>query len=98
VRAALLVESRARGAPGGAGGKSGRDGGTRRADGAAQRLDPGVSLGADLIWPVSPSWALSASVDGFWLDGSTVITNGGERVATSAGAGILLGLGAGVRF
>jgi len=59
---------------------------------------PGVSLGADLIWPVSPSWALSASIDGFWLDGSTVITNGGERVATSAGAGILLGLGAGVRF
>jgi hypothetical protein len=59
---------------------------------------PGVSLGTDLIWPLSPSWTLSASVDGFWLDGSTVITNGGERVATSAGAGILLGLGAGVRF
>jgi hypothetical protein len=59
---------------------------------------PGVSLGADLLWPLSPTWVLSASVDGFWLDGSTVIHNAGERVATSAGAGILLGLGAGVRF
>ncbi|MEO8181898.1 MAG: hypothetical protein ABI895_23940 [Deltaproteobacteria bacterium] len=59
---------------------------------------PGVSLGSDLIWPLSPGWALSARVDGFWLDGSTTITNAGERVAASAGAGILLGLGAGLRF
>jgi hypothetical protein len=59
---------------------------------------PGVALGCDLIWPLSASWALSARVDGFWLDGSTSITNAGERVATSAGAGILLGLGASVRF
>lgn len=59
---------------------------------------PGVSLGSDLIWPLSTHWALSARVDGFWLDGSTTITNAGERLATSAGAGILLGLGAGVRF
>jgi hypothetical protein len=59
---------------------------------------PGVSLGSDVILPLSPGWALSARVDGFWLDGSTAITNAGERVATSAGAGILLGLGAGVRF
>jgi len=59
---------------------------------------PGVSLGADLVWPLSPTWSLSASADGFWLDGSTAITDAGERVATSAGAGMLLGLGAGARF
>ncbi|HVZ31585.1 MAG TPA: hypothetical protein VG963_04120, partial [Polyangiaceae bacterium] len=59
---------------------------------------PGATLGADLLWPLGPAWALSARVDGFWLDGSSVITNAGERVAVSAGAGILLGLGASVRF
>jgi len=59
---------------------------------------PGVSLGSDVLWPLSAGWALSARLDGFWLDGSTTITNAGERVAASAGAGILLGLGAGERF
>jgi len=59
---------------------------------------PGVLLGSDLLFPLSPTWAVSARVDGFWVDGSTVITNAGQPAATSAGAGILLGLGAGVRF
>lgn len=59
---------------------------------------PGVILGGDLLFPLGPVWAVSARVDGFWVDGSTVITNAGQAVATSAGAGILLGLGAGVRF
>jgi hypothetical protein len=59
---------------------------------------PGIALGTDVLWPFSTSWAASARVDGFWLDGSTAITNAGERVATSAGAGIMLGLGASMRF
>jgi hypothetical protein len=59
---------------------------------------PGGTLGGDLLWPLGPAWAVSARVDGFWLDGSSVITDAGERVAVSAGAGILLGLGASVRF
>jgi hypothetical protein len=59
---------------------------------------PGVILGSDLLFPISPVWAVSARVDGFWVDGSTVITNAGQSAATSAGAGILLGLGAGVSF
>jgi hypothetical protein len=59
---------------------------------------PGGALGCDLIWPLGPAWAISGRVDGFWLDGSSVITDAGERVAVSAGAGILLGLGVSVRF
>jgi hypothetical protein len=59
---------------------------------------PGLTLGTDLLWPLGPGWALSARVDGFWLDGSTVITDAGERVLVSAGAGILLGLGASAQF
>lgn len=59
---------------------------------------PGLALGTDLLWPLGPGWALSARVDGFWLDGSTVITDAGERVLVSAGAGILLGLGASMQF
>jgi hypothetical protein len=59
---------------------------------------PGVALGSDLLWPLGSGWGVSARIDGFWLDGSSVITDSGQRVATSAGAGILLGLGAGVQF
>jgi hypothetical protein len=59
---------------------------------------PGLALGSDLLWPLAAGWGLSARIDGFWLDGSSVITDAGERVAVSAGAGILLGLGAGVQF
>ncbi|HEU4581786.1 MAG TPA: hypothetical protein VFS67_26200 [Polyangiaceae bacterium] len=59
---------------------------------------PGLALGGDLIWPLAAGWGLSARIDGFWLDGSSVITDAGERAAVSAGAGILLGLGAGVQF
>jgi hypothetical protein len=59
---------------------------------------PGVALGSDLLWPLGSGWGVSARIDGFWLDGSSVITDAGERVAVSAGAGILLGLGAGVQF
>jgi hypothetical protein len=59
---------------------------------------PGLALGSDLLWPLGSGWGVSARIDGFWLDGSSVITDAGQRVATSAGAGILLGLGAGVQF
>jgi hypothetical protein len=59
---------------------------------------PGVALGSDLLWPLGHGWGVSARLDGFWLDGSSVITDSGERVGVSAGAGILLGLGAGVQF
>jgi hypothetical protein len=59
---------------------------------------PGLALGIDLLWPLGARWGLSARIDGFWLDGSSVITDAGDRVAVSAGAGILLGLGAGVQF
>ena len=59
---------------------------------------PGVALGGDLLWALAGGWGVSARIDGFWLDGSSVITDAGERVAISAGAGILLGLGAGVQF
>jgi len=59
---------------------------------------PGLALGSDLLWPLGSGWGVSARIDGFWLDGSSVITDAGQRVAVSAGAGILLGLGAGVQF
>lgn len=54
---------------------------------------PGVRLGGDVIWPGLGQWGLVASVDVFWLDGSTPVTIAGERVAASAGAGVTLGLG-----
>jgi hypothetical protein len=59
---------------------------------------PGVILGTDWLWRVDERWCLSARVDGFWLDGATAIDSAGERLGTSAGAGALLGLGAGYRF
>jgi hypothetical protein len=54
---------------------------------------PGVRAGGDLIWPGLGQWGLVASVDVFWLDGSTPVTIATERVAESAGAGVTLGLG-----
>jgi hypothetical protein len=74
---------------------------TVRRDALAERheaLVPGVSVGGDLLWPLAESWLLSARADAFWLDGSTPIVSGGERLAVVAGAGITLGLGAGYRF
>jgi hypothetical protein len=59
---------------------------------------PGVSLGGDLVWSLGAPWLLSARADAFWLDGSTGILSAGQRVGASAGAGVLLGLGAGYRF
>jgi hypothetical protein len=59
---------------------------------------PGVSLGGDVLYPLGEQWQMSARADVFWLDGSTGIRSAGERIATSAGAGVLLGLGAGHRF
>ncbi|MEY2930391.1 MAG: hypothetical protein RL033_1140 [Pseudomonadota bacterium] len=59
---------------------------------------PGVVLGSDLLWHVNERWSLSARADGFWLHGSTPIDSAGERLGISAGAGVLLGLGAGYRF
>jgi hypothetical protein len=59
---------------------------------------PGVSLGGDLLYPLGQSWQLSARCDAFWLDGSTGISSAGQRLGASAGAGVLVGLGAGHRF
>jgi hypothetical protein len=59
---------------------------------------PGVSLGGDLLWHLSEAWLLSARADAFWLDGSTPIVSAGQRIATSAGAGVTLGVGAGYAF
>lgn len=59
---------------------------------------PGLVLGSDWLWRVSERWSLSVRVDGFWLDGATAIRSAGERLGTSAGAGVLLGVGAGCRF
>jgi hypothetical protein len=59
---------------------------------------PGVILGSDWLWQVDERWCLSARFDGFWLDGATAITSAGQRLGASAGAGVLLGLGAGYRF
>jgi hypothetical protein len=59
---------------------------------------PGVSLGGDLLWPLAESWLLSARADAFWLDGSTAILSANQRLGTIAGAGLVLGLGAGHRF
>lgn len=54
---------------------------------------PGLRVGGDAVWPALGQWGLVASVDVFWLDGSTPITLASERVAESAGAGVALGLG-----
>jgi len=59
---------------------------------------PGLRLGGDLLWRVAGAWLVSAHVDAFWLDGSTAITSAGGPVATSAGAGLTFGLGAGYGF
>jgi hypothetical protein len=59
---------------------------------------PGGALGADLGWSLSAPWLLSARADVFWVDGSTVIEGGGQRLGVSASLGMLLGLGAGYRF
>jgi hypothetical protein len=59
---------------------------------------PGVSVGGDLLWEFAAPWLLSLSADAFWLDGSTPITSAGQRLGTSAGAGVTLGLGAGYQF
>ncbi|HWO13481.1 MAG TPA: hypothetical protein VNN80_28465 [Polyangiaceae bacterium] len=59
---------------------------------------PGVSLGGDLLYPLGEGWQLSARGDAFWLDGSTGITSTGQRIGATAGAGVLVGLGAGHRF
>ena len=59
---------------------------------------PGVSVGGDVLYALGERWQMSARADVFWLDGSTGIRSAGERVATAAGAGVLIGLGAGHRF
>jgi hypothetical protein len=59
---------------------------------------PGALAGGDLFVSLAGPWSLSAGADVFWLDGSTVIQGAGQRLATSAGAGLLLGLGAGCAF
>lgn len=59
---------------------------------------PGVSVGGDLLWPIASRWLLSARADAFWLDGSTAIVSASQRLGTVAGAGLVLGLGAGYRF
>jgi hypothetical protein len=59
---------------------------------------PGALLGGDLLWHMASPWRLSARADVFAVDGATPITDGGRRIGTIAGAGLLLGLGAGVGF
>jgi hypothetical protein len=59
---------------------------------------PGALAGGDLLVSIGGPWSLSAGADAFWLDGSTVIQGAGQRLATSAGAGVLLGLGVGCVF
>lgn len=74
---------------------------TGRRDGFSDRASawvPGVSVGADLLWSVGEPWLLSGGADAFWVDGSSAIRSAGERVGAVAGAGIVLGLGAGYRF
>jgi hypothetical protein len=74
---------------------------TARREGRSDRRSawvPGVSFGADLLWPLAGAWHVSAGADIFWLDGSTTIVSAGQRLGASAGAGILFGLGAGHHF
>jgi hypothetical protein len=59
---------------------------------------PGASLGGDLLWAISDPWVVSTRADVFWLDGSTVVTRVGQRLGATAGAGVMLGLGAGYHF
>jgi hypothetical protein len=59
---------------------------------------PGASLGGDLLWAIDEPWVVSTRADVFWLDGSTVVTRVGQRLGATAGAGVMLGLGAGYRF
>jgi hypothetical protein len=59
---------------------------------------PGGLLGADVLWHVDESWLLTAHADVFALDGATPVNEAGRRIGTLAGAGLLLGLGAGHRF
>jgi hypothetical protein len=59
---------------------------------------PGASLGGDLLWLISDPWLVSTRADVFWLDGSTVVTRVGQRLGATAGAGVMLGLGAGYLF
>lgn len=72
-----------------------------RGDASTERQSawvPGVSIGGDLLWAVSEVWRLGARADVFWLDGSTAIVSAGQRLGAVAGAGLVLGLGAGYRF
>jgi hypothetical protein len=59
---------------------------------------PGVSLGGDVLYALGERWQMSARADVFWLDGYTGIRSAGQEIAAAAGAGVLLGLGAGHRF
>jgi hypothetical protein len=57
-----------------------------------------VLTGADLLLAVADDWSVLARLDGFVLDGSTAIRAQGESLRTSAGAGLLIGVGAEYRF
>lgn len=59
---------------------------------------PGLAVGGDLLWSLDERWLLFARADLFWLDGATAVENGGARAGATAGAGALVGLGAGRRF
>ena len=75
--------------------------GTARYEGVTGRTNtwvPGVSLGGDLLWPLGGVWGLSARADVFLVEGSTVFESVGQRAGVSAGAGVLLGLGASCQF
>jgi hypothetical protein len=67
-------------------------------DDAQSAWVPGALAGGDLLVALGGPWALSMGADTFWLDGSTVIQGAGQRLATSAGAGVLFGVGAGCVF
>lgn len=59
---------------------------------------PGVSVGADLLWVLGEPWLLGAGADAFWVDGATGIDSAGERIGAVAGAGVVVGAGAGYLF
>jgi hypothetical protein len=74
---------------------------TAQRSGASDRHSvwiPGILVGVDLGFRFAPHWVASVRVDAFGLDGSTVVTAEGQRVAASAGAGVFLGAGMGYRF